>query len=188
MAAVILGLYVFALDYYVGELNQKKMIEDISDYKDLVSKAQTVAFIALVYSENIRAYIARSFDRPFFINLLGNTSMQKAIVLAQICLYVAVLVPVLSDKILKLQGIAIGWEGWLLALIGPVATLILCELAKFITYLQNKSYQEKLTKKRLADEAKLESMTKASPVPAKVLLSQSSALESQTKPVGETRL
>ena len=39
-------------------------------------------------SENIRAYISRSFTNPMWHDILGNKHMQKAIVMAQICLYV----------------------------------------------------------------------------------------------------
>lgn len=78
-----------------------------------LSKAQTVAFISLVWcgssasdrvtsegwvgfscsrsrmrSENIRAYISRSFTNPMWHDILGNKHMQKAIVMAQVCLYV----------------------------------------------------------------------------------------------------
>lgn len=45
--------------------------------------------------ENIRAYISRSFTNPMWHDTLGNKHMQKAIVMAQICLYVAVLIFVL---------------------------------------------------------------------------------------------
>merc|ERR1711879_980450 len=112
-----------------------------------------VAFISLVYSENIRAYIARSFDSPIWINLCGNMQMLKAVILAQIALYIAVLVPGVSDKILGLRGLDIGLWGWAVSLIGPVATLILCELAKIITHFQVRRYQAKLTKKREVEKA-----------------------------------
>jgi len=34
--------------------------------------ARTVAFISLVWSENVRSYTSRSFDQPAWINLFGN--------------------------------------------------------------------------------------------------------------------
>merc|ERR1711879_1043728 len=113
-----------------------------------------VAFISLVYSENIRAYIARSFDSPIWINLCGNMQMLKAVILAQIALYIAVLVPGVSDKILGLRGLDIGLWGWAVSLIGPVATLILCELAKIITHFQVRRYQAKVAKKRESEAKK----------------------------------
>merc|ERR1712125_143417 len=111
LSGVIIVIYLFALYHYCDETLQQADILKLDDFETKLAKARTVAFIALVYSENIRAYIARSFDRPFFINFLGNTSMQKAIVLAQICLYVAVLVPGISDTVLKLRGLEIGSWG-----------------------------------------------------------------------------
>merc|ERR1711912_163700 len=107
-----------------------------------------------VYSENIRAYIARSFGQPFWVNLCGNKQMLKAITLAQLALYIAVLVPGVSDKILGLRGLDIGLWGWCVSLIGPVATVILCELAKIITYMQVRQYQAKLVKKRESEAKK----------------------------------
>merc|ERR1711976_302482 len=125
----------------------------IENFEENLAKARTVAFISLVYSENVRAYIARSFDKPFWVNLCGNKQMLKAIVLAQLALYIAVLVPGVSDKILGLRGLDIGLWGWAVSLIGPVATLVLCELAKIITYMQVRQYQKKLAKTRLDEKS-----------------------------------
>merc|ERR1712157_708898 len=136
LSAVIIGVYIMSLMHFCdGAVNQSDILKADSCEENL-AKARTVAFISLVYSENIRAYIARSFDRPFWVNLCGNKHMLKAIVLAQIALYVAVLVPGVSDKILGLRGLEIGWWGWAVTLIGPVLTVVLCELAKIITYVQ----------------------------------------------------
>merc|ERR1712151_1181065 len=87
-------------------------------------------------------------DQPFWVNLCGNKQMLKAIILAQLALYIAVLVPGVSDKILGLRGLDIGLWGWAVSLIGPVATLVLCELAKIITHFQVRRYQRKLLEKK----------------------------------------
>jgi len=167
LSGVIICLYVFALQHFCDGLILQKDILDIDDYQLKLDKARTVAFIALVYSENIRAYIARSFDLPFWNNFLGNREMQKAIVLAQICLYVAVLVPGISDQILWLRGLEIGVWGWIVSFAGPIATVILCELAKLITYVQNTRYQEKLRKKRQAEDAHMSGgAIESTPLPA----------------------
>merc|ERR1712228_987422 len=176
LSAVIIAVYCFSLNHFCEGNFEQADILDIEGYAVKLEKARTVAFISLVYSENIRAYIARSFDRPFWINFFGNKAMQKAIVLAQICLYIAVLVPGLSEKILLLRGIdwedlsgglswnekagnGIGIWGWVVSFAGPVATLVLCELAKFITYWQNQAYQKKLRNQREAAEAKMVNVT-----------------------------
>merc|ERR1711988_1005777 len=127
---------------------QQDIVHNVHNYKFKLAQARTVAFIALVYAENIRAYIARYFDKPFWTNLCGNWQMQKAIILAQIALYIAVLVPVLSDEILKLNGMDIGLWGWAMSAIGPDETLVLCELAKIITYYQAKWYDRRLRNQR----------------------------------------
>merc|ERR1712156_34444 len=98
--------------------------------------ARTVAFVSPVFSENVRAYTSRSFHQPVWRNLFGNVHMQKAIFLAQLCLYSAVFLPGFSNLILKLDGLSIGLWGWLVALVGALATLILCEAFKVVTHRQ----------------------------------------------------
>merc|ERR1712086_1037969 len=87
-----------------------------------------------------------------WVNFFGNVHMQKAILLAQICLYIAVLAPGISDQILGLDGVAIGLQGWGVALLGPLATVILCELAKLITRVQIRNYQKQIQQKILDKE------------------------------------
>jgi hypothetical protein len=108
--------------------------------------AQTVAFISLVFSENVRSYTSRSFNEPIWHNLCGNPDMHKAIALAQVALYAAVLTPFFSEEVLGLRGLHIGWWGWGVALLGPIATLILCETCKLITAFQMSQHQVRLAK------------------------------------------
>merc|ERR1711881_798581 len=112
LAGVIMAVYTWALDHYIDELNVEEIGDDIQEEgrkgftATQLAKARTVAFIALVWSENVRAYTSRSFDQPFFVELLSNKHMQQAIGLAQAALYIAVLMPGLSG-ILELEGIEI---------------------------------------------------------------------------------
>jgi len=135
LAAVVMSVYTWALDHYINEFDATDIAEDIQDEghgsytAKQLAKARTVAFIALVWSENVRAYTSRSFEQPFFVQLLSNKYMQRAIGLAQAALYVAVLMPGLSD-VLGLKGLEIGGQGWVAALCGALATLVLCELFK----------------------------------------------------------
>merc|ERR1712125_259013 len=148
LSGVIIFIYIVSLQQYCdGEYLQTEILK-LDNYEFRLAQARTVAFIALVFAENVRAYIARHFDKPFWTNLCGNTQMQKAIILAQVALYVAVLVPVLSDEILKLNGMDIGVWGWAMSLAGPVLTLLLCELAKIVTYFQSKWYNNRLRAQR----------------------------------------
>merc|ERR1719394_1169646 len=111
LSAVIIVVYIVALMQYCdGEIFQVA-INLIPNYNDKLMDARTVAFISLVWSENVRSYTSRSFDQPVWVNFLGNEQMQKAIVMAQVCLYVAVLLPYFSDMILKLRGVKIGLYG-----------------------------------------------------------------------------
>merc|ERR1712113_1266919 len=116
-------------------------------FEDKLMDARTVAFISLVFSENVRSYTSRSFDQPAWRNLLGNVQMQKAIVMAQLCLVGSLYIPVFSDLVLGLRGVSIGIWGWLFALVGPVAVLILCELSKLITSMQMEAHQRNLDRK-----------------------------------------
>jgi len=152
LSLVIIGVYVAALVMYCDGSVFQDDIASLDDAETKLMDARTVAFISLVWAENTRSYTSRSFDKPVWRNVLGNVQMQKAIVLAQICLYAAVLAPYFSDKILQLRGTAIGLEGWGLALAGPLGCLVLCEACKVITALQAQSYQRALAKRQAAAE------------------------------------
>mmetsp|Transcript_119701 Transcript_119701/g.235309 ORF Transcript_119701/g.235309 Transcript_119701/m.235309 type:complete len:328 (-) Transcript_119701:157-1140(-) len=141
LSLVIIMVYVVSLTMYCEGKVFQTDIDGIQDRETKLMDARTVAFISLVWSENVRSYTSRSFDRPVWHNLFGNASMQKAIILAQACLYAAVLLPFFSDKILQLNGRTIGGVGWLLALAGPVACLVLCEICKVLTACQMQRYR-----------------------------------------------
>uniref|UniRef100_A0A7S1R3Z5 Cation-transporting P-type ATPase C-terminal domain-containing protein n=1 Tax=Alexandrium catenella TaxID=2925 RepID=A0A7S1R3Z5_ALECA len=145
LTGIILSVYIWGLGYFVDELDVAKISERIRDEAaqgitgdDTTSmgliKAQTTAFISLVWSENIRAYTSRSFDRPVCSELCTNRYMQGAIGVAQCALYLAIFLPGLCT-ILGLQGRKIGWEGWLAAFIGAFACLVACEAFKVLQRL-----------------------------------------------------
>merc|ERR1719217_1425246 len=132
-----MSVFTWALDHYVNEFDATDIAEDIqgeghgSYTAKQLAKARTVAFIALVWSENVRAYTSRSFDKLFIVDLLSNKHMQRAIGLAQAALYLALFLPGLSD-VLGLQGIDIDSQGWVAAFLGAIATLVLCEASKVV--------------------------------------------------------
>merc|ERR1711971_13515 len=158
LAAVIIAIYVLALHHYLdGAIHN----DDISalreamgaDYVDEnLAKARTVAFISLVFSENVRAYISRSFNRPVWNQLCANITMLYAVVLAQMALYIAVLVPYFSETILELNGRDIGVWGWGVASLGPLGCLVLCECYKVVTHFQMRNYQSRLEAQQLKME------------------------------------
>merc|ERR1719367_1011586 len=151
LSAVIILVYIIALfNYCDGQIFQTN-INQLENYKEKLMDARTAAFISLVWSEHVRAYGSRSFDQPVWVNLFGNMQMRKAIVMAQVCLYLAVLLPVFSDLILGLRGVAVGAYGWLLALVGPVGCVVLCELCKLITKMQKQTYQAQLALRQEAE-------------------------------------
>eukprot|EP00924_Labyrinthula_sp_SR-Ha-C_P002375 snap_masked-scaffold_16-processed-gene-2.28-mRNA-1 protein AED:0.01 eAED:0.02 QI:0/0/0/1/1/1/2/0/1138 len=184
MNAVILTIstttvYLWALDYYLdstftvpdianlfcGGDCDNAVEEELEDGQiEKLAYARTTAFISLVYSENIRAYTSRSFTEPVWVDMWSNTSMQKAILFAQIALYCAVFIPGLSDQILELYGAEIGGEGWLAAILGGIGTVVLCELYKFGTKgmvavaekkVADKLEREELARQKLADDRRL---------------------------------
>lgn len=160
LSLVIILVFVFCLHKYCHTFIQQDDIldhygEDQETFELHLMYARTVAFISLVFSENVRAYTSRSFDRPIWNNFLGNCEMQKAIILAQVCLYVAVLTPGFSTQVLQLDGIGIGLDGWLISLVGPVATLILCESFKLVTAHQSHAYQDQLAKEHAEADRQL---------------------------------
>merc|ERR1719247_1413229 len=146
LSLVIIAVYILALLHYCDNQIFQDDINALDDYQNKLMNAQTVAFISLVFSENVRSYTSRSFDQPIWCNLCGNRDMHKAIILAQVALYAAVLMPFFSEEILGLRGLHIGLWGWGVALLGPLATLVLCELCKMITAFQMRQYQRRLTK------------------------------------------
>merc|ERR1719491_2594555 len=93
LSVVIIAMYVLALVHYCdGEIFQDD-IHSLTGYENRLMNAQTVAFISLVFSENVRSYTSRSFDKPIWRNLCGNPQMQWAILLAQVAMFSAVLIP-----------------------------------------------------------------------------------------------
>jgi len=144
LSIVIVGIYIVALMHYCdGQILQAEIYK-LDNFDIKLSCAQTVAFIALVWAENIRAYISRSFINPMWKDILGNKHMQKAIIMAQVCLYVAVLTPGFSDLILGLRGLEVGIWGWGVAVAGPFGTFVLSEAAKLISKWQANRYQRSL--------------------------------------------
>lgn len=115
-------------------------------------KARTVAFISLVFSENARAFISRSFNRPVWNNFFGNVPMFYAVILAQVMLMLAVFLPVFSTDVLQLDGIEIGSWGWAMALVGPIACTAMCEAYKLVTNCQMEAYQRRLAEARQREE------------------------------------
>ena len=95
-----------------------------------IRRARTASFIALVWAENIRAYTSRSFEHGVWVQTFSNPSMNKAIVLAQIALYVALFLPGLNT-VLGLYVYEIHWWGWLLAFFGALMCGIICETYKY---------------------------------------------------------
>jgi len=95
-----------------------------------IRRARTCAFISLVWAEGLRAYVSRSFENPFWVDTFSNPSMNKAVGLAQVTLAFALFCPGLSDTVLGLYVYEIKWFGWVFAICGALACLIICELFK----------------------------------------------------------
>jgi hypothetical protein len=80
--------------------------------------------------------------------------MQRAIFMAQVCLYIVIFTPVLSDTIMTLGGVDLllnATEGFGFAVIGAIACLAMCEIYKFIVAIQVKSFKDNLRAKLQAE-------------------------------------
>lgn len=118
----------------------------------MMMNARTTAFISLVFSENIRAYISRSFTNHLWVKPFDNRNMQYAIGLAQLCLMVVLFVPFVKDQIIGLDGAKIGM-GWLIALTGPFGCALLCEVWKVVTRAQIRSHEAKVEEQQRREAA-----------------------------------
>merc|ERR1711976_814648 len=151
LSVVVILVYVCALLNYCDGYILQEDIGMLPDSDTRLANARTVAFVSLVFCENVRSYTSRSFDQPVWRNLCGNLEMHKAILLAQVALWAAVLIPGFSEHILELRGLHIGGWGYSVALVGPIGTLVLCELCKIITGFQMKMHQRRLAKASATD-------------------------------------
>jgi potassium/sodium efflux P-type ATPase len=117
-------------------------------------RARTTAFICVVFCENIRAYTSRSFDKPVYVGCLDNKAMQRAIFMAQVCLYIVIFTPFLSDTIMTLGGVDLLFNapiGFVYAVIGAIACLIMCEVYKVVVAIQVKNFKDTLRQKLQAE-------------------------------------
>jgi len=95
-----------------------------------IRRARTCAFIALVWAEGFRAYVSRSFENPVWVDTFSNPSMNKAVAMAQVTLFLALYIPGLNDSVLGLYPHEIHGFGWGIAAIGAFSCLVFCELFK----------------------------------------------------------
>jgi magnesium-transporting ATPase (P-type) len=151
LSVVVILVYICALLKYCDGYILQEDIGMLPDSDTRLADARTVAFVSLVFCENVRSYTSRSFDQPIWRNLCGNIQMHKAILLAQVALWAAVLIPGLSDKVLELRGLDIGGWGYSVALAGPIGTLVLCELCKIVTGFQMRRHQRRIAKASAKD-------------------------------------
>jgi len=98
--------------------------------KTSIRRARTTAFISLVWAEGFRAYVSRSFENPVWVACFSNTSMNYAVLMAQITLFIALYLPGLSTDVLGLYPQEIHGFGWGIAAIGATSCLVVCELFK----------------------------------------------------------
>jgi len=97
-----------------------------------IRRARTCAFIALVWAENFRAYSSRSFENGVWVGMFSNPHMNKAILMAQASLYIALWLPGLNTEVLGLYVDEIHAFGWAIALMGAFSCLVFCELYKLV--------------------------------------------------------
>eukprot|EP01047_Picozoa_sp_COSAG01_P005184 COSAG01_NODE_175_length_22996_cov_18.857892_14_plen_1178_part_00 len=97
-----------------------------------IRRARTCAFISLVWAENFRAFCSRSFENGVWVGTFSNPKMNKAILMAQASLYIALWLPGLNEDVLGLYVDEIHGFGWVIAISGAFSCLIFCELYKLL--------------------------------------------------------
>jgi magnesium-transporting ATPase (P-type) len=165
LSLVIICVYLWALNFYVGAFFNDDIMgapeEENMSHK--LTQARTCAFVSLVWAENVRSYVSRSFDRPVWVQMFANKKMQIAICMAQVALYCAIFIPGLSDTILELDGTVIGFEGWVAAFFGAFGCLVLCEVFKVFTGYQKKQFDTQTVKELQEEEEKRQLEMKSAP-------------------------
>ena len=75
---------------------------------------------------------SRSFDNGVWVDTVtfNNPSMNKAVLMAQVTLMIALFLPGLNTDVLGLYVYEIQGVGWFLAFVGALSSLFLCEVYK----------------------------------------------------------
>ena len=84
--------------------------------------------------------MTRSFENVVWVGMFSNPHMNKAILMAQASLYIALWLPGLNTEVLGLYVSEIHGFGWVLAFIGALSCLVFCELYKFGATFLSKDY------------------------------------------------
>ena len=96
--------------------------------------AETMAFVALSFSELLRAFTARSEIYPIFrIGIFSNRSMNWAVVSSLILLLAVVYIPFLQPVF---DTVPIGWMQWLYLLPLLFLPALAAELTKWLLALR----------------------------------------------------
>ena len=95
------------------------------------SAARAPPLSSPLWAEGVRATAAASFENPIWVNMFSNMSMNKAVALAQVTLFIALYLPGLNHVLGLYVDEIHGW-GWFIAFQGAVACGVGCELYKFI--------------------------------------------------------
>jgi magnesium-transporting ATPase (P-type) len=168
LTGTAVAVYIVALLYFVGTVDLTEIANMIniqcggtedqfvacegSETSIQLRNARTCAFICVVWCENLRAYVARSFYLPIWVGMFSNINMQKAVGAAQVALYIVILAPGLSTKIMELDGQGLPWQGWVLGIGGSFACLLLCEVYKPLVRRQSEKFNYKLYCQQKAEE------------------------------------
>ena len=102
--------------------------------------ARTMAFVALSFSELLRAYTARSERYPLFkIGVFTNRNMNLAVLLSSVLLLCVVYLPFLNDIF---NTIPLAWGQWKVLIPLLIVPSIAAELTKFVASRLQKPVQE----------------------------------------------
>lgn len=127
------ALFAFYYGFYINEASPFNNVED----DEILSYAQTMAFIVLVGSQLLYALSLRSKRKHLFrLSLLFNKYLVYAIITGFILQLTAIMIPFLREAFhLEL----LSWTDWAVALLFSFFPLLITELVKMLRVQQEKS-------------------------------------------------
>ncbi|GLD94046.1 hypothetical protein PINS_up002657 [Pythium insidiosum] len=104
---------------------------------DGVARAQTMTFIAMTFTEVLRAYTVRNLKESMFVNMFDNRHLQAAVVASTVLTIIVTNVPVIMDQVFGFAYIS-GFQ-WFVSLLGAVNAMFWSEITKWVLRCKSRS-------------------------------------------------
>lgn len=133
-AAMADGNFIFGADIATRGFYESATVYceggDFECVSEGISRAQTMVFIGLAFTEVLRAYTVRSFSEPVFTRMFSNKFMQFAATMSVILTIVVTNTPVVMDDIFGFAHIP--WFQWLVVVATALNSAFWGEILKMI--------------------------------------------------------